>query len=73
MQAFYILKMESAAKFVHDNTLPNVEEKPIHVPYVKKHNDIEYLAYLRGHHRLHRNVLYVPYPSTVAHSRISRT
>tara|TARA_Y100000992_G_scaffold281848_1_gene229913 strand:+ start:1243 stop:1449 length:207 start_codon:yes stop_codon:yes gene_type:complete len=41
MQAFYILKMESAAKFVHDNTLPNIEEKPIHVPYVKKHSDIK--------------------------------
>ena len=41
MQAFYILKMESAAKFVHDNTLPDIEEKPIHVPYVKKHNDIK--------------------------------
>ena len=36
MQTFRILKMETAANFVHNITLPDTSEKPIHVPYVKK-------------------------------------
>jgi len=39
MQALRILKMETAANFVHNITLPDTSEKPIHVPYVKKTSD----------------------------------
>ena len=38
MQTFNMLNMNSAAKFIHDITLPEVVEKPVHVAFNKEKN-----------------------------------